>query len=90
MAENNGNELPERPTRTVTRFPEAVGKTIESIEVYTTSDYFSANINFDDKTALVLSMEAIIHMFPYLGDWKTGDCEVLRQWPEIRSGSLRS
>ena len=90
MAETNGNESPERPTRTVTEFPETIGKVIQSIQVYVTADHYSADINFTDNTALILSMEASINLRPYIGDWKTGDCEVLKEWPEIKSISLRA
>ncbi len=62
MAEDNVNEHPERPTRTVTEFPETIGKVIQSIQVYVTADHYSADINFTDNTALILSMEASIHM----------------------------
>jgi hypothetical protein len=79
----------DKTTRTVTRFPEAKGKIVESIEVYVAADHYSANINFNDNTAIVLSLEPSITMFPYLGDWKTGDCEVLKEWEPIKSISLR-
>src|SRR5947209_7176718 len=80
----------DKPTGTVTEFPEAKGKIIESIQVNVTADNFSANINFTDNTALILSMEPSLTMFPYLGDWKTGDCEVLKEWEPVRSISLRT
>ena len=76
-------------TRTVTEFPEAKGKIIESIQVYVTADHYSANVNFTDNTAIVLSLEPSITVFPYLGDWKTGDCEVLKEWEPVKSISLR-
>jgi hypothetical protein len=82
MAEDKG-------TRTVTEFPEAKGKIIESIQVYVAADHFSANVNFTDHTAIVLSMEPSITVFPYLGDWKTGEREVLKEWQPIKSISLR-
>jgi hypothetical protein len=79
----------DKVTRTVTRFPEAKGKTVESVEVSITADHHSVNINFNDNTAIVLSMEPSINMFPYFGDWKTGQCEVLKEWEPIKSISLR-
>jgi len=89
MAEHNGKESPEDPTRTVRRFPEAKGKTVESIEVYVTADHYSANINFNDNTAIVLSLEASVTMFPMFGDWSTGDPKILKEWEPIKSISLR-
>ena len=79
----------DKSTRTVTEFPEAKGKTIESIQVYVTADHYSANVNFTDNTALILSMEPSINMFPYLGDWTTGECKVLKEWEPVKSISLR-
>ncbi|HEV3317638.1 MAG TPA: hypothetical protein VG488_11735 [Candidatus Angelobacter sp.] len=82
MAEDKG-------TRTVTEFPEAKGKTIESIQVYVAADHFSANVNFTDRTAIVLSMEPSINMFPYYGDWTTGERKILKEWQPIKSISLK-
>jgi hypothetical protein len=79
----------ENSTRNVTRFPEFNGKTIQGIEVYVAADHYSINVNFTDKTALVFSMEASISVFPYHGDWGTGDCKVLQEWAPVRSISLR-
>jgi hypothetical protein len=79
----------DKPTRTATEFPEAKGKTVESIEVYAASGHFSANINFTDNTAIVFSMEPSITVFPYLGDWTTGDCKVLKEWEPVKDISLR-
>ena len=59
-------------------------------EVCVTADHHSVNINFNDNTAIVLSMEPSFTLFPYLGDWKTEECEVLKEWPEIKSISLRA
>ena len=79
----------DKVTRTITSFPEARGKIVESIEVNVTADHYSANINFNDNTAIVLSLEPSITMFPYLGDWTTGDCKVLKEWEPVKSISLR-
>lgn len=79
----------DKPTRTVTEFPEAKGKIIESIQVYVAADHFSANVNFTDKTAIVLSMEPSFTLFPYLGDWATGECKVLKEWEPVKIISLR-
>jgi hypothetical protein len=83
MAEDKG-------TRTTTHFPEAKGKIIESIQVYVAADNFSANINFTDNTALILALESSLTVSPYLGDWATGDCKVLKEWEPVKSISLRT
>ena len=88
MTGQNGNQSPEERTRT-TEFPEAKGKIIQSIQVYVAADNFSANINFTDNTALVLALESSLAVFPYLGDWTTGECRVLKEWEPVKSISLR-
>jgi hypothetical protein len=88
MTEDKSNESPEERTRT-TEFPEAKGKIIQSIQVYVAADNFSVNINFTDNTAIVLSMEPSLTVFPYLGDWATGERKVLKEWEPMKSISLR-
>ena len=84
MTEDKGNESPKDRTRT-TEFPEAKGKTIQSIQVYVAADNFSASINFTDNTGLILALESSLTVSPYLGDWATGECKVLQKWPPIKS-----
>ena len=79
----------DKVTRTVTRFPEAKGKIVESIEVCVTADHHSINVNFTDSTAIVISVEPSFTLFPYLGDWTTGECKKLKEWEPINSVSLR-
>jgi hypothetical protein len=84
MDESKTNESPEDRT-TVTRFPEVKGKIVESIEVYVTGDHYSTNINFTDNTALILHLEASIAMLSYYGDWKTGECNIIKEWEPVKS-----
>ena len=87
MAEQESNGSPEQDTRK-TIFPEAVGKTVESIKLYVTSDHYSINVNFTDNTAMVFPVEPFVAVSPYYGDWATGECKVLKEWKPIRSMSL--
>jgi hypothetical protein len=89
MAEEETNQSPEEDTRTVTHFPEAEGKTVKSIEVYITADHHSVNINFTDNTAVIIPMEPSVTMFPYYGDWTTGERKILKEWKPIKSISLK-
>jgi hypothetical protein len=84
MTTENGNQSPDERTRT-TEFPEVKGKVIQSIQVYVAADNFSANINFTDNTGLILALESSLTVSPYLGNWATGDCKVLKKWPPIKS-----
>ena len=87
MAENKSNESSGQDTNT-TRFPEATGKTVESIEFTATADYYGINVNFTDNTAMIFGIEPFVVTFPYLGDWKTGERKILKQWKAVRSVSL--
>ncbi|HEV3041330.1 MAG TPA: hypothetical protein VHA33_26435 [Candidatus Angelobacter sp.] len=88
MAEENPNETPEQDTRYV-NFEETIGKTIESIEVNAEAGVYAIDINFTDNTALILGLEPFVSLFPRLGDFKTGELQVLKEWKPITSISLR-
>jgi hypothetical protein len=90
MADDKSTESPEDRTRTTTRFPEAQGKIVKSIEVNVTADHYSANINFTDNTAIVLSLEPSVTMFPIYADWATGERKILKEWKPIESVSLKT
>jgi hypothetical protein len=88
MAEDNRNEYPKRHTRHIS-FKEAKGKTIESIQVHVEGGNYNIDINFIDNTALILGVEPFVAVFPYLGDWKTKERKILKEWEPIQSISLR-
>jgi hypothetical protein len=87
MAEDKVNESPEQQTST--RFPEAEGKIIESIELTAEPGYYGIDVNFTDNTAMVFSIEPFVVAFPYLGDWTTGERKILKEWKPVRSVSLK-
>lgn len=88
MAEDKRNETPKRDTRHV-NFEDTKGKTIESIQVHVEGGHYEIDINFTDNTALILGVEPVVVVFPYLGDWKTGESKILKEWKPITSISLR-
>ncbi|HEV2988124.1 MAG TPA: hypothetical protein VG759_06770 [Candidatus Angelobacter sp.] len=88
MAGLNGKELPEQETST--RFPEAEGKIVESIELIAESGYYGINVNFTDNTAMVFSIEPSVVAFPYFGDWTDGERKILKQYERARSVSLKT
>jgi hypothetical protein len=87
MAEDKGK--PETDTMGVTRITEVKGKTVENIEVTVTSDYHGIAINFSDRTAMIFTIEPCIAMFPYFGDWKTGDCKVTKELEPLKTVIIR-
>jgi hypothetical protein len=88
MADDKVNESPEQQTST--RFPEAEGKIVESIELTAEPGYYGIDVNFTDNTAMVFSIEPFVMAFPYLGDWTTGERKILKQYEPVRSVSLKT
>lgn len=68
------------PFRKLVHFPHAKGKTVEDVEISSTSDYHNISINFQDKTALNFSIETGFTLKPDYSDWKSGNQKVLRAW----------
>jgi hypothetical protein len=88
MAEEETNETLEQDTSYV-NFEEAKGKTIESIKLNAEAGHYNIDINFTDNTALILDIEPFVSVFPRLGDFTTGELQVLKEWKPITSISLR-
>ena len=69
-----------------TRFveiPQVKGRTVEKIELFTASEYHSITIDFEDKTALTLTIEPCFQLGAELSDIKTGDQQTIQEWPPI-------
>ena len=71
-------------------FPQMKGKTVEKIEFFTTSEYHSITIDFQDKTALTLTVEPCFLLGSEFSDIKTGNQETIHEWPLIHSAVNRS
>lgn len=69
------------------QFADVKGRTVETIEFFTSPDYHSISVNFDDKTSLSLDIEPVpgFTVSPIYQRWKAGNSRVLRSWPVIRS-----
>jgi hypothetical protein len=76
---------PETDAMGVTRILEVKGKIVDNIEITVTSDHHSIAINFSDNTGMILVVEPCIAVFPYFGDWKTGDCKVIKEWEPLKT-----
>jgi hypothetical protein len=61
------------------------GRTVEKIELYTTPQYHSITVHFQDKTALALVIEPGFLLKADFDDWKTGDARKIRSWRAIAS-----
>ena len=61
------------------------GRTVEKIELFTTGEYHSISIDFQDKTALYLRIDPCFILNADFADIKTGNIDIIREWPPIHS-----
>ena len=73
------------PGRRFVEFPLARGKTTEKVELFTTGEYHSITIDFQDQTSLNLEIEPNFTINAEFQQLKKGETEVLAEWPPIRS-----
>ncbi|MBZ5493053.1 MAG: hypothetical protein LAO76_19215 [Acidobacteriia bacterium] len=67
------------------RFEEAQGKPLDYIELFTTGEYHSIAVRFQDKTCMNFVIEPTFTLEPEYSDWKTGNGRRIKRWPLIRS-----
>ena len=75
--------------RKVLRFPQAKGKTIESIEFSTELGYHAISVNFTDKTSLNFAIDASFTVDTDYSNWKTGNQRILRRWRPVQNVEFR-
>ena len=73
------------PGRKTVGFPQMKGRTVEKVELFTSSDDHSIEIRFQDKTLLNFRFELGFTLRAGYLDSKTGDGRTIRRWPPIRS-----
>ena len=73
------------PHRRFVEFTEMKGRTVEKIEFYTTGDFHSISIDFQDKTALHLRIDPGFTLNADFADTKSGNLNLIREWPPIPS-----
>jgi hypothetical protein len=71
--------------RTFYRFEEVKGKLVDFVEVFTTGEYHSIDVRFQDKTALHFVINPGFSLETAYGDGKTGNWRPLKRWPLIHS-----
>jgi hypothetical protein len=67
------------------RFEEAQGKPLDYIEFFSSGEYHSIAVCFQDKTAMHFVIEPGFTLEPEYSDWKTGNWRRIKRWPLIRS-----
>jgi hypothetical protein len=73
----------------VLRYPQARGKTIELVELAVSSDYFTLEIRFQDKTSLAFYFESRLLASPEFVNWETGEYKPVKRWRPVHSKSSR-
>jgi hypothetical protein len=76
--------------RSFHRLEEVAGKTVEYVEIFTSGEYHSISVRFQDKTCLHFVIDPGFTLDTEYDDWKTGDLRRIKRWPLIHSESLRS
>ena len=66
-------------------FPQAKGRTVETVELMADSDYHSVTIRFQDNTDLEVLIDPALTFRAVLYDWKSGSQRELKRWPRIHS-----
>jgi hypothetical protein len=66
-------------------FPEAKGKTVETVELSADAAYYGITIRFQDKTALTFTIESSVTTFPSYADWTGGEEKIIKEYPPVRS-----
>ena len=61
----------------------------EEAELSVSSDYFTVEIKFEDKTSLVFDLEPCVRVLSEVINWKTGNYKLLRRWRPVHSESSR-
>lgn len=75
--------------RTFYRFEEIKGKPVDFVEIFTTGEYHSINVHFEDKTALHFVIDPGFTLKTEYADWQTGNWRPIKGWPLIHSESHR-
>lgn len=73
------------PSSRHVKFPQARGRTVEMVELFTDPDYPSISIRFQDSTDLTVVIDPALTFNASFSDWKNGEQCVLKRWPTVRS-----
>jgi hypothetical protein len=75
--------------RTFYKMEEFKGKTVDYLQVFTSGEYHSISVRFQDKTSLDFIIDPRFTVDTDYTDWKTGDLRRIKRWPLILSETLR-
>ncbi len=73
--------------RKFVEFPQMKGKTLDKVELFTTAEYHSISLEFQDKTSLALRIEPCFALQATYSDFHTGDQKILEEWLPVHSAT---
>ena len=73
--------------RKFVEFPQMKGKTLAKVELFTTPEYHSIKMDFEDRTSPALRIEPSFALHAKLYDIKRGDQEIREEWLPIHSAT---
>ncbi len=71
--------------RTFHQMKDFNGKVVELVQIFTSGDYNSISVRFQDKTSLDFAIDTGFTIDTDYTDWKTGNMRRIKRWPLIRS-----
>ncbi len=71
--------------RTFHTMEEFRGKIIDHVQIYTSGEYSSISVRFQDKTSVDFVIDPSFTVDTNYADWKTGDMRRIKRWPVIHS-----
>lgn len=79
-----------RPTRKarLIEFPQARGKTVETVELNLDSDFSCISIRFEDNTDLTVVVNPWLTFRADYHTWADGEQKVLKRWHVLRSDGM--
>ena len=73
------------PYRNLIEIPGMEGRILKRVEIYTTTEYHSLTLDFEDKTSLTLVLDPCFFISASLSDISSGNERTIKRWPEIKS-----
>ena len=73
------------PYRNLIEIPGMEGRILKRVEIYTTTEYHSLTLDFEDKTSLTLVLDPCFFVTASLSDISSGNERTLKCWPKIKS-----
>jgi hypothetical protein len=64
------------------KFPQARGRIVEMVELFTDPDYPCISIRFQDSNDLTVVIDPALTFSATYSEWKKGNGRVLKRWPE--------